>query len=68
MQAAWIKEVNLMTGRHLCGFYAVAVPDEYKMYSRKEADRKHSKESKLGELGEYSQPFFDVPENLTRTS
>lgn len=32
MHAAWVKEVNLMTGRHLCGFYAVAVPDEYNVF------------------------------------
>jgi len=51
MQAASIKELNLMTGRHLCSFYVVAttVPDEYKTFARKEAERKHSKKPKLGE-------------------
>lgn len=50
MQAMRMKEVNLMTARHLWGFHDVAVPDEYKMYSsRTEAGRKHSKKLKLGE-------------------
>lgn len=47
MQAARRKEVNLMTGRHLCGFYVVAVPDKHEMYAREEAERKHSKKPKL---------------------
>lgn len=34
-----------MTGRDLCGVYVVAVPDEYKMYARKEAERNHSKKA-----------------------
>lgn len=55
MQATRIKELNLMTGRYLCGFYVVAVPDEYKTYARKKAERKHSKKPKLGE---YLPAFF----------
>lgn len=57
MQATRTKEalMHLMTGRHLCGFYAVTVPDEHRMYARKEAEGKHSKKSKLGE---YLPAFF----------
>lgn len=54
-----------MTGRHLCGFYVVAVPDEYKMYARKQAERNTQKSLSQEST---SQPFFDVPENLTDTS
>lgn len=43
MQATRIKELNLMTGRHFCGFYVVAVPDEYARHAGREAQRKHSK-------------------------
>lgn len=45
MQATRMKEALtcLMTGRHLCGFYAVTVPDVHRMYARKEAEGKHFK-------------------------
>lgn len=56
-----------MTGRHLCGFYVVAVPDEYLMYARKEAERKHSKSLSCTSQKSTSQSFFDVPENLAGT-
>lgn len=56
-----------MTGRHLCGFYVVAVPDEYLMYARKEAERKHLKSLSCTSQKSTSQSFFDVPENLAGT-
>lgn len=54
-----------MTGRHLCGFYAVTVPDGHRMYARKEAEGNTQKSPNQEST---SQPFSDVLGNLTGTS